>query len=262
MSKNLAIVKALLEVEHRLFQPGVLQGRQRSPDFLVKVMEVAELVLVRHIRPVCEIARLQEDHRLPFARRAVQSLCGVAEWSIQRIIKILERIGFFCNRSPLERWCKGNARSITPGAKPYWFRPTLFSIGATFVVILMGGINLAASLPENRSTPDVIPNVGRIYLDDRTSQTTEQAEEYLRFPIRSTSNPSIQIGFDIDDDDDVVAPPVALPSGPKIRIPVSTLPVVEARPQPTPAKPLTEFDLNLLRILREVEEKGKAARGG
>ena len=159
-------------------------------------MEVAELILVRHIRPVCEIARLGEDHRLPFARRAVEKLCGVAEWSIQRIITILERIGFFTDRSPLARWCEGNARSITPGSKPYWFRPTLFSIGAAFAAILLGGTEVAASPLENHCTPDVIPSVEGRELDDRTAQPIRGVEENQHSPIRSTSIPSTPHGFD------------------------------------------------------------------
>ncbi|KAL5684462.1 hypothetical protein EMGR_003923, partial [Emarellia grisea] len=80
--------------------------------------------------------------------------------------------------------------------------------------------------------------------------------------LRSGSNPSIQSGYDIDDDDEPVATPSevsrrpVMATGPKI-----PMPVVAARPQPAPvpAKPLTEFDLNLARILREVAE---AKRGG
>lgn len=183
MNDTVCLLDALDLVRARLAQPGVLRGRQRSPEFRDKVLRAAKLILARHIRAVREMSRLGATHRIPFARRAVSRLCGVAAWALARVIPILVRIGLLTDRSPLARWCEGPHRSITQGAEPYWFRPSLFSIGSDYAAVLIGA-DFAGSTAGNQCAPDVSSSLFKVSLEDRTGQVVEEVEESSKETIR------------------------------------------------------------------------------
>ena len=230
MNDSLRLSRALALAEHRLSQPGVLRGRQRSPAFTAKVLRVIEFVLRRHMRAVRRMARLGAAHRMPFARRAVAALCAVASSALQRVILMMERIGLFVDRSALVRWGQTPQRSFVPRAKQVWHKASTFSIGPDFTAILADDDNAdAAAFPfENpcQCDPYISGPVLKVEHYDCIKQPIEKTEESLSSEIRSALTSSILTDLDDDDRDEGYQRPMT-------RV-VPIVPVVYRQPVPKP----------------------------
>lgn len=107
----------------KLAEPGFLRGRQRSEEYVDRLMRFALYVARVH-------GGDDHEHIFPLSRMPMSGLAslGLPEWSIRSCIEVLTRAGFVEPQGALIRRRHAGTVSPTEGAKDVWWSPRQYKL--------------------------------------------------------------------------------------------------------------------------------------